>query len=90
MEEIAARVRLVSKRQGRRVSPQLNQEVVRQRHIGMLREAERERLAHLAQGGRSGASAVDRVRHLAAGLTESVRAQMRRRSIRERVTDAHA
>ena len=67
--------------------PELNQEVVRQRHMGTLREAEKERLAHLARGGVSG-SAFDRVRHLAAGLTESVRAQMRRRSVREPVTDA--
>ena len=72
------------------MSPQLNQEVVRQRHIGMLREAERERLAHLASGGTSGGSAVDRIRHLAAGLTESVREQMRRRSLRVPVTDTHA
>lgn len=72
------------------MSPQLNQEVVRQRHIGMLREAERERFAHLARGGTSGSSAFDRVRHLAAGLTESVRAQMRRRAVREPVTDTQA
>jgi hypothetical protein len=61
-----------------------------QRHTDMRREAERKRLAHLARGGTSGASAVDRIRHLAAGLTESVRAQMRRRSVREPVTDARA
>ena len=71
------------------MSPQLNQEVVRQRHIGMLRGAERERRAHLVRGGTSG-SAFDRVRHLAAGLTESVRAQMRRRAVREPVTDTQA
>jgi hypothetical protein len=72
------------------MSPQLNQEVVRQRHMGMLREAERERLAHLARGGTKGASAVDRIRHLAAGLTESVRTQMRQRSVREPVIDTQA
>jgi hypothetical protein len=70
--------------------PQLNQEVARQRQTAMLREAERERLAHLVRGGTSGSSALDRVRHLAAGLTETVRAQMRRRSVREPVTDASA
>jgi hypothetical protein len=70
------------------MSPQLNQEVVRQRHMAMLREAEKERLAHLVRGGTSGSSAFDRVRHLAAGLTGSVRAQMRRRAVREPVTDA--
>jgi hypothetical protein len=55
--------------------------------MAMLREAEKERLAHIGRGGTSGSSALDRVRHLAAGLTESVRAQMRRRSVREPVTD---
>ena len=71
-------------------SPQLNQEIVRQRHIDMLRQAENERLAHLAKGGTSGSSAVDRLRHLATGLTENVRAQMRRRSVREPAIDAGA
>jgi hypothetical protein len=71
-------------------SPQLNQEIVRRRHMDMLRDAENERLAHLAKGGSTGSSAVDRLRHVAAGLTESVRAQMRRRAVRERVIDASA
>lgn len=71
-------------------SPQLNQEIVRQRHLDMLRAAEHDRLAHLAKGGTSGQSALDRVRHLAAGLTENVRAQMRRRAVSERVIDASA
>jgi hypothetical protein len=71
-------------------NPQLNQEIVRQRPMDMLREAERERLAHLAKGGTSGPSALDRVRHLASGLTENVRAQMRRRAVREPIADASA
>lgn len=71
-------------------SPQLNQEIVRQRHMEMLRAAEHDRLAHLAKGGTSGLSPVDRLRHFAAGLTESVRAQMRRRGVSERVIDASA
>jgi hypothetical protein len=71
-------------------SPQLNQEIVRQRHMDMLRAAEKERLAHIAKGGTSGHSPVDRLRHLAAGLTENVRAQMRRRAVGERVIDANA
>ena len=71
-------------------SPQVNDEIVRHRHEDMRREAERQRLAHLARGGASGASAVDRIRHLAAGLSDNVRAQMRRRGVREPVTDAGA
>lgn len=71
-------------------SPQLDQEIVRQRHMGMLRAAENERLAHLAKSGSTGSSAGDRLRHLAAGLTENVRAQMRRRAVRERIIDASA
>lgn len=70
-------------------SPQLNQEIVRQRHVDMLREAEKERLAHLAKGAMSGHSAVDRIRRLAAGLAENVRTQVRR-AAREAVTDASA
>ena len=71
-------------------SPQLNQEIVRQRHLDLLRQAEKERLAHLAIGGTSGRSGLDRVRHLAAGLSENVRAQMRRRAVREPLIDASA
>jgi hypothetical protein len=71
-------------------SPQLNQEIVRQRHMDLLRTAERERLAHIANGGTSGYSPIDRLRHLAAGLTENVRAQMRRRAVGERAIDASA
>ena len=71
-------------------TPQLNQEIVRQRHMDMLRAAEKDRLAHLAKGGTSGRSALDRVRHVAAGLTENVRAQMRRRAVRVPGSDASA
>ena len=71
-------------------SPQLNQEIVRQRHMDMLRAAEKGRFAHIVKGGTSGHSPVDRLRHLAAGLTENVRAQMRRRAVGERVIDANA
>ena len=51
-----------------------DEEIVRQRRTDMRREAEQVRLAHLAKGGTSGTSAVDRIRHLAAGLTENARA----------------
>jgi hypothetical protein len=70
--------------------PPLNQDVVRQRHMDMLRQAENERLAHLAKGGTSGRSALDRVRHVAAGLSENVRAQLRRRAVRVPISDASA
>jgi len=71
-------------------SPRFNQEIVRQRHRDLLRKAEKERLAHVARGGTSGSSALARVRHLATGLTENVREQMRQRAVREHVIDAGA